>query len=238
MKNKEYSVEFINPKTNTSEIMEFDEPVSLEHNYERVCSENFDENLKKKMKNRNFDEDKIIEIIVIPVMIVFALLVWWLVEASHVEPKGETTIYFGEFIGDEIQTQTAIVENSVESVENTETTTEEIFTTVKIEDAPKAKELGTFKITGYTPTCSHCCLKSDGIGSSGRKIEAGKSVAMNEQDMKKHGFKYGDKIYIVGIGERAIEDTGCKQGVIDVACDSHESCYKVTGFYKVKRVML
>jgi 3D (Asp-Asp-Asp) domain-containing protein len=118
----------------------------------------------------------------------------------------------------------------------TETTTQEIITTVKIKEAPKPEELGTFKITGYTPTCSHCCLKSDGIGSSGKKIEAGKSVAMNRQDMRKHGLKYGDEIYIVGIGKRVIEDTGCKQGVIDVACDSHESCYKVTGFYKVERV--
>jgi 3D (Asp-Asp-Asp) domain-containing protein len=172
------------------------------------------------MKNKSFNEDKIIEIIVIPVIIVFALLVWWLVQASQIEPEEETTIYYGEFIGDEIPTETQIVENSVESVENT----------------TEAKELETFKITGYTPTCSHCCLKSDGIGSSGRKIEAGKSVAMNRQDMKKHDLKYGDKIYIVGIGERTIEDTGCKQGVIDIACDSHESCYKVTGFYKVERV--
>lgn len=172
------------------------------------------------MKNKSFNEDKIIEIIVIPVIIVFALLVWWLVQASHIEPEEETTIYYGEFIGDEIPTETTTVENSVESVENTN----------------EAKELGTFKITGYTPTCSHCCLKSDGIGSSGRKIEAGKSVAMNRQDMRKHGLKYGDEIYIVGIGERVIEDTGCKQGVIDVACDSHESCYKVTGFYKVEKV--
>ena len=117
-----------------------------------------------------------------------------------------------------------------------ETTTEEL-TTIKYEDIPKLRELGTFKITGYTPTCSHCCRKSDGIGASGRKIEVGKSVAMHRADMKKFGLEYGDKIYIVGIGERVIEDTGCEQGKIDVACDSHESCFDVTGYYQVSVVV-
>lgn len=159
---------------------------------------------------KKLDEKIIIEWLVIPIVLVFAFTVWWLSSQSLVPREEETTT----------EITTRIVENIVENVEN----------------STEAKELGTFKITGYTPTCSHCCLKSDGIGSSGRKIEAGKSVAMNRQDMRKYGFKYGDKIYIVGIGERVIEDTGCKQGVIDVACDSHESCYKVTGFYKVERV--
>ena len=105
------------------------------------------------------------------------------------------------------------------------------------EESPKMIPLGNFYITGYTPTCSHCCGKSDGIGASGRKIKPGKSVAMNRTDMKALDLEYGDKIYIPGIGERVIEDTGCKQGVIDVACDSHESCYKVTGYYQVKAVL-
>ena len=105
------------------------------------------------------------------------------------------------------------------------------------EESPKMIPLGNFYITGYTPTCSHCCGKSDGIGASGRKIKPGKSVAMNRTDMKALDLEYGDKIYIPGIGERVIEDTGCKQGVIDVACDSHESCYKITGYYQVKVVL-
>jgi 3D (Asp-Asp-Asp) domain-containing protein len=105
------------------------------------------------------------------------------------------------------------------------------------EESPVMIPLGNFYITGYTPTCSHCCGKSDGIGASGRKIKAGKSVAMNRTDMKALDLEYGDKIYIPCIGERVIEDTGCIQGVIDVACDSHESCYKITGYYQVKAVL-
>lgn len=116
------------------------------------------------------------------------------------------------------------------------TTTDEP-TTVKHEDIPKLRELGRFKITGYTPTCTHCCGKSDGIGASGRKIVVGESVAMNRTDMKNFGLEYGDKIYIEGIGEREIVDTGCEQGRVDVACDSHESCFAITGYYRVHYVI-
>lgn len=119
------------------------------------------------------------------------------------------------------------------TVTTTEVTTTEVETTTEPENIP----LGEFYITGYTPTCVHCCKKSDGIGASGRKIEIGKSVAMNRVDMRKYNLEYGDKIYISGIGERVIEDTGCNQGVIDVACDSHESCHKVTGYYQVEVVI-
>ncbi len=118
----------------------------------------------------------------------------------------------------------------------TETTTE-TTTVIETTTEPKNIPLGTFYITGYTPTCSHCCGKSDGIGASGRKIVIGKSVAMNRADMRKYNLEYGDKIYISGIGERVIEDTGCGQGVIDVACDSHESCRKITRYYQVEAVV-
>jgi hypothetical protein len=116
-------------------------------------------------------------------------------------------------------------------------TTENELTTIKYEDIPKLRELGRFKITGYTPTCTHCCGKSDGIGASGRKIVIGESVAMKQTDMKNFGLEYGDKIYIEGIGERVIVDTGCGQGVIDVACDNHESCRAITGYYRVHYVV-
>lgn len=144
--------------------------------------------------------------------------------------------------------RTEVQANENEIVETTEicsvveTTTEEPtteipLTTVKYEEIPKLRELGRFKITGYTPTCTHCCGKSDGIGASGRKIVVGESVAMNRTDMKNFGLEYGDKIYIEGIGEREIVDTGCEQGKVDVACDSHESCFAITGYYRVHYVI-
>lgn len=133
--------------------------------------------------------------------------------------------------------QTTITETTTEYVAPTETTTEIELTTIKHEEIPKLRELGRFKVTGYTPTCTHCCGKSNGIGASGRKVVVGESVAMNRTDMKNFGLEYGDKIYIEGIGEREIVDTGCGQGVVDVACDSHESCRAITGYYRVHYVV-
>jgi 3D (Asp-Asp-Asp) domain-containing protein len=133
--------------------------------------------------------------------------------------------------------QTTITETTTEYVAPTETTTEIELTTIKYEETPKLRELGRFKITGYTPTCTHCCGKSNGIGASGGKVVVGESVAMNRTDMKNFGLEYGDKIYIEGIGERVVVDTGCGQGVVDVACDSHESCRAVTGYYRVHYVI-
>lgn len=95
--------------------------------------------------------------------------------------------------------------------------------------------IGTFKVTGYVATCEHCCGKSDGITASGAKAKIDRTVAMNRADMRALGIEYGDEIYIEGIGERIVEDTGCKQGVLDIVCASHEDCYKITGYYDVQR---
>jgi hypothetical protein len=131
-------------------------------------------------------------------------------------------------------TETTVQETTTEEVEET---TDIPLTTVKYEDIPKFRELGRFYITGYTPTCTHCCGKSNCIGASGKKVIVGETVAMNRADMRNYGLEYGDKIYIEGIGERVIVDTGCEQGKVDVACDSHESCFAITGYYRVHYVI-
>ena len=160
-------------------------------------------------------------------------------------PLTETTVS-QETTAEEISTveettkiqETEVFTTEKQVVQYTEPkTTEDELTTIRYEDIPKLRELGRFKITGYTPTCTHCCGKSDGIGASGRKIVVGESVAMHRADMKNYGLEYGDKIYIEGVGERVIVDTGCGQGVVDVACDSHDSCRAITGYYRVHVVI-
>ena len=140
--------------------------------------------------------------------------------------------------------------DTVEEVGTTEgvSTTEEVSTTVattteavSTTSAPTTSEVVTvannyvnFKITGYDAYCTHCCGKSDGITASGTQAKAGRTVAMNRADMNRYGIKYGDSIYIKGIGERVVEDTGCKQVCIDVVCENHDACYKITGYYNVE----
>lgn len=151
---------------------------------------------------------------------------------SVVETTTEaTTVYVAP------ETTTEVFTTEKPTIRYTEPKTTEELTTIKCEDIPKLRELGRFKVTGYTPTCKHCCGKTDCIGASGRKIVVGESVAMNRTDMRSYGLEYGDKIYIEGIGERVIVDTGCGQGRVDVACDSHESCNAITGYYRVHYVI-
>jgi 3D (Asp-Asp-Asp) domain-containing protein len=119
-------------------------------------------------------------------------------------------------------------------VKTIEMTVKEAPTVENVEEVIGVIPFGEFYITGYTPTCEHCCGKSDGITASGVEALAGRTVAMHLNDMELFGIEYGDRIYIEGIGERVVEDTGCRQGVIDVACASHDECYKMTRYATVE----
>jgi 3D (Asp-Asp-Asp) domain-containing protein len=93
-----------------------------------------------------------------------------------------------------------------------ETTTEIELTTVKYEDIPKLRGLGTYKLTAYC-SCSKCCGKSNGITASGAKATAGRTVAAS-------GFSFGTELYING-NTYVVEDRGVPSGVIDIYFDSH-----------------
>lgn len=91
------------------------------------------------------------------------------------------------------------------------TTTDEP-TTVKHEDIPDYRDLGTYKLTAYC-SCSKCCGKSDGITASGTKATAGRTVAAK-------GIPFGTKLMING-ETYIVEDRGVGSGVIDIYFDSH-----------------
>lgn len=119
--------------------------------------------------------------------------------------------------------RTEVQANENEIVETTEicsvveTTTEEPtteipLTTVKHEDVPDYRDLGTYKLTAYC-SCSKCCGKSDGITASGTKATAGRTVATK-------GIPFGTKLMING-ETYIVEDRGVGSGVIDIYFDSH-----------------
>jgi 3D (Asp-Asp-Asp) domain-containing protein len=119
--------------------------------------------------------------------------------------------------------RTEVQANENEIVETTEiclvveTTTEEPtteipLTTVKHEDIPDYRDLGTYKLTAYC-SCSKCCGKSDGITASGTKATAGRTVAAK-------GIPFGTRLMING-ETYIVEDRGVGSGVIDIYFDSH-----------------
>jgi hypothetical protein len=86
--------------------------------------------------------------------------------------------------------------------------------------------IGIHQIYGYVPTDPYQCGKKPGaanigIGASGEYIIPGRDVAMP-------GLPFGTRIFIVGIGERIVNDRGVPKGVVDVACETNAECYATT----------
>jgi len=95
------------------------------------------------------------------------------------------------------------------------------------ERMPKKESLGTFKITGYVPGCAHCCGQTSGIMANGETCVPWVHCAAGKE------FQFGERLTIEGMGSFVVGDRGVPNGVIDVACNTHEECYKITGHYEV-----
>ena len=109
-----------------------------------------------------------------------------------------------------------VIETTTEVVTTVEETTTDVpLTTVKFEDIPDYTDLGTFKLTAYC-SCVECCGKSDGITASGKKAQAGRTVAVDRSLIP-----FGTKLMINGIDTYVAEDTGVRGMVIDIYFDSH-----------------
>lgn len=82
--------------------------------------------------------------------------------------------------------------------------------------------IGKYIITGYTPTCTHCCAGGKGITASGVKAIPGYSVAADDS------IPFGTTLYIEGYGYYVVEDRGVSGNHIDIAANTHEECYALT----------
>lgn len=79
--------------------------------------------------------------------------------------------------------------------------------------------LGSFKCTGYVATGNTC--------ANGNYPTSGYTIASNSLPM-------GTRVYIEGIGERVVEDTGGMDvETLDIFCNSVDECYALTGDYEV-----
>ena len=90
-------------------------------------------------------------------------------------------------------------------------------------DTTNMTYLGNWRITGYDPHCAHCCGKTNGITASGNQAVLGYSCGSNSLPL-------GTKIYIEGYGVYRVDDCGgSSTNLIDIAADSHDICYTLTG---------
>lgn len=90
----------------------------------------------------------------------------------------------------------------------------------KIEEEPKQKYLGEYKITYYC-ACMKCCGKTNGITASGAKAQVGTTVAAPKE------FPFGTKLLING-HTYTVQDRGgsIKNKRIDIYCETHEEALK------------
>lgn len=82
--------------------------------------------------------------------------------------------------------------------------------------AETREPVGQFKLTWYCP-CRRCSGKWGHQTSSGATCEEGVTVAASY-------FKPGTRIYIEGIGERIVQDTGVTGRHIDIFMENHGEC--------------
>lgn len=160
---------------------------------------------------KQFDEDKFVEVIVIPVLIVIMIFIWWLCsnpKAPHYE---------------KIETTTKIVENSVESVEKC------VFAPEETQPQYIEKEM---IITAYCP-CSKC-TDGDGITSTGTLAKQGRTIAVDPIYIP-----YGTEIIIDGQTYIAEDCGGAIKGEnrIDLFFSSHEQALSFGRQTKIVRVM-
>lgn len=89
--------------------------------------------------------------------------------------------------------------------------------------------LGKFKITHYC-ACKKCCgPNAQGITASGKRVEEGKTIAVDTKVIK-----LGSKVYIDGYGKMEAQDTGSaiKGNIIDVYVADHNEALKMGVVYK------
>lgn len=89
--------------------------------------------------------------------------------------------------------------------------------------------LGKFKITHYC-ACKKCCgPNAQGITASGKKVEEGKTIAVDPKVIK-----LGSKVHIEGYEDMEAQDTGSaiKGNIIDIYIANHNEALKLGVKYK------
>ncbi len=155
--------------------------------------------------------------------------------ATDGTPEAETEAEIEE----ESVPETTTVVKETEPPETTkpepETTEKPKETTTKAEraTAEKGAYIGNFKITGYTAEEGFKYgAQTASYDSHGYTCRPG-ICAMNSQRRKDLGLKYGDQIYVEGLGTFTVADCGCNYNVVDIWVYTNKEAEEITGHYNV-----
>lgn len=109
-------------------------------------------------------------------------------------------------------------------------TKDERFLISYISKGGTIEDAGTWYCTAYcTEKRRHICGTGKGITASGEPVEAFVSVALSKSSLKR--YPYGTHLYIEGVGERIVMDTGggVRAKQIDCAVDTHYNAVHWSG---------
>lgn len=137
--------------------------------------------------------------------------------------KSYTDVY------DVVQAQQDLIENLVTEITEIKVQPQAVKTIEVIEPEDDKIYLGNFKITHYC-ACQKCCGKNaQGITASGKKVEEGKTIAVDPKVIK-----LGSQVYIDGYGQMEAQDTGSaiKGNIIDIYVADHNEALKLGVTYK------
>ena len=119
------------------------------------------------------------------------------------------------------QSQSSLTKDYVKQECNEQIITmQEMCDTIKMHHQDLKQYVGEFKITAYCP-CAKCCGRANGKCANGEYPIEGITIAA---DTRK--FPLGTKLYIEGIGERIVMDTGSaiKGNNLDLFISTHQEC--------------
>lgn len=89
--------------------------------------------------------------------------------------------------------------------------------------------IGTMYVTGYTAEEG---FPEGSATASGYGVRPG-YCAMNDSQRQALGIRYGDRIYVEGLGTYTVMDCGCGWGVVDIWVYTDAEAYAITGNYAV-----
>ena len=119
----------------------------------------------------------------------------------------------------------------VKSAAETQKTTKRAKVERIVEENRQGLKLGRFYVTGYTAEEG---FAEGSETASGVGCRPG-ICAMNDSERRALGIKYGDSIYVEGLGEFEVRDCTAPwiTNTVDIWCYTDAEAYAITGYYEV-----
>lgn len=121
------------------------------------------------------------------------------------------------------------VEEPTEEVTDAAETTEKQNEETEKNSESNRSFIGKMYVTAYTAEEG---FPEGSATASGYGVRSG-YCALNNSQRQALGIRYGDRIYVEGLGTYTVMDCGCNWGVVDIWVYSNAEAYSLTGYYNV-----